>query len=597
MQAGVASTPGAAPHLIEFTEEKRQELLGLARDSLFFFGRGILGYKKLDDFQWEICQFLQGDAPYGRWLRGMVCAYRGSIKSTCTSQMFPLWRGLFRDTGCRGYPKADSFSAKLIENTDDNARVNHFEPLVETITEGPRAGMFQWLFSHMIPEGFAGTNSHQLSLRQDNPLAKPTLTYWGVDASFEGWHGQLVILDDPEGADAIKSKARNDDSYRAYGRCVPLLEEPVSDQILIVLTPWGDQPLAHRLRDRELKLPKERRAFVFFWRPLLKKNGQPEEPKRFPPHVIEMLRTDREIWESQYLLQKPNAAADIFQLDSARRYAFEWADGASRQVIRYPTISFDPEKLDEGLDPIQREIAHVRVKDLRTFIHADSKHKLDSAMRTKSTRPSRHALVVSGVAPDSHAFPLELWEGDPESDPGEMARVLISLAHKWEASEITFESIGYQYWFKQWVETIERNQINAIHRMVAAGRMRQEDARLRRSVSGRMIEAEKTNESKEWIYRERLSPWVNHGVLHFHLIDHHRLIHQMGNLTNESEEIDLVDCLSQGASVWKPPVDGFLHDRFRRQRKYVEQFVRDPLTGISRPWSRPASMSSLICNR
>jgi hypothetical protein len=203
--------------------------------------------------------------------------------------------------------------------------------------------------------------------------------------------------------------------------------------------------------------------------------------------------------------------------------------------------------------------------------------------------------MVTGVAPDFHVFCLDIWIGAPNDGIEIVCEKLISLTHRWNPEKISFESIGFQYWFKSFVEQRERERMNAILRLVAEGRMDRDRAEsLGRGVASRMVEADKTSQSKEWVYRESLSPWINHGIFHIHATQHHAFIRQLLSLTNEREPIDLVDCASQGPDVWQPPIDSFIESRFRRQRQYVEKFIHHPHTKIGQPWQRPSRIRGML---
>lgn len=211
-------------HVLEFNEAFRQEELLRGERSLFYFARMILGFERLNDWDFELCKALEASPPYEPWLRFLLSKYRGGYKSTVASQGYPLWRGAY----------IEDFSTKLIEGSSDNAKHNHFLPLVELFTSSPRAEYLRWLFKHRLPEGLAGWNSERLTFKKTNPLASDTLSYWGVNSKFEGWHGELVVIDDAQGTEVEGSNVGVSDAWRAYDRSVPLLTNPSTGQIIVV---------------------------------------------------------------------------------------------------------------------------------------------------------------------------------------------------------------------------------------------------------------------------------------------------------------------------------------------------------------------------
>jgi hypothetical protein len=100
-----------------------------------------------------------------------------------------------------------------------------------------------------------------------------------------------------------------------------------------------------------------------------------------------------------------------------------------------------------------------------------------------------------------------------------------------------------------------------------------------RSVANRMEAGSKTTESKEWMWREVLSPWVNTGIVHLHRLEHEALIRQMLRLWDEKQPVDLIDALAQGPQVWQPPADARFMEQpgFRARQEFV-QMVQSQLT-------------------
>ncbi len=124
-------------------------------------------------------------------------------------------------------------------------------------------------------------------------------------------------------------------------------------------------------------------------------------------------------------------------------------------------------------------------------------------------RPAKAALVVVGVAPDSHAFVVDYWVG--QEDIGVQADQAFRLYRKWQPHVVTSEAIGAQIWFKAFIESREMGDPNW-SRPMSAGFLSTPIAMPR--LSSRLQEAEKGIESKEAIFRESLSPWFNVGSLH-----------------------------------------------------------------------------------
>jgi hypothetical protein len=583
------------------TEALRLQLYEEGMRDLYFFAKGILGFDRLGPpVQTELCDFLQGRGAHGRWQRAMVVVYRGGYKSTITSQAWPVYMGAYcvdlaKDEPERWGHLAGGWACKLIENSSDNAKDNHVMPIVNLFRSSQRAEFLQWLLRHRLPKNLQGWNADGWTFIQPNALKKATLTYWGMESRFEGWHGDAVICDDLEGSDAEKSDVASKDAWRAYKAAVPLLEEQSTGQILLVGTPHGDDPLVYGVMERErdrdgnVIYDNERRKVKVFWLPLLDRSGKPHEPHRYRPNDIELLQLDGDTFDQQFMLRKKRGASMIFDEHAIRHFAMEWAD-PTRRVIRYRARKLDLERLNQdGTVKLLEEDCTVRVEQLRRYVHVDPKHRLDEMMKkgAKSRRPMRAAIVVTGVAPDFNVFPLEIWLADVGLD--ELTRKAMELHRKWKAYRMTFEAVGAQAWFETYLRDIERMQRTSLFWASVAGQV--DRAKIPGTIHSTLIEANKTNQSKEWIYRERVAPWVNFGGLHLHLVEHQPLIQAMLNVTSADQELDALDATSQGCDVWEAPADPrAVHREALRRKRFIDAYCRDPRTGfVNRSAARAAA--------
>jgi hypothetical protein len=537
----------------DFTEKYRQTERERGRKSLFYYNRQIVGWHWLGELQLDLCNFLEGRGPkYRPWNVALVCAFRGGVKSFCTSMGYPSWRGIHH----RG---DERFRVRLIENSSENAFRNHFDKLSQRFRLGAQADYLQWMYREEL-DNFRGWNSDEIL------FGNSSITYMGIDSRFEGFHGDLIIGDDLEGADADKTDSRNEDSYAAFTKMFPLLNVPEQGQILVVGTPHGRNPLVHRIRDEETERREKGRRYVeIFWAPKVKPDGTQNGPPFFNDDQLAFYR-NLPNWPDQYQLERRGSTSDIFNEQAINDYAFEWSDPSKTGII-YPAFHFDPNKVGtDGFVVPERKKEFIKVEHLRTYMHVDPTYKLQREMSQKNQgrRESKGAIVVVGVAPDRHVFPLECWHED--CDVTMLLQAIRRLARKWNVFKITFESTGSQVWLKDLMKSMEAQE-----RAGMPGRLR--------SVANRMEAGSKTTESKEWMWREVLSPWVNTGIVHLHRLEHEALIRQMLRLWDEKQPVDLIDALAQGPQVWQPPADARFMEQpgFRARQEFV-QMVQSQLT-------------------
>jgi len=549
----------------EMTEEFRQQELARGRASFFYFYSAICGFTADDpetglptigDLHREMCEFLE--SPF---LLAVICCFRGAGKSVAV-MVYILWRCLY----------IINFSALILSNSAENAKKLHFLPLIDLLTVSPRAEYLRWLFSHRIPPGLGDTNSEQLDLIRTDPLAPPAITYAGMDSKLEGKHPDLVALDDAEGADAEKSQNASESAMAAWERIQFLPKYPMRSQIILVGTPWGRKPIVWQLRDRvnwQSDADNATSSIKFFWRPIEDANGKPAWPERFPKEIIDTYRRNR-LDRSQRWLERDTGEISLFDMEAVRDSAYHWLS-PRKDEISYKGFRFDPDKIgSDGYVHPEQVPAVVRMRQLRFFIHMDPLHKTEATRRTPAhrLRPATAAIGVVGVAPDFHAFLIDYWLGD--ADLAGQAEELFRLYRMYAPMAVTYESIGAQAWLKSHIEMKEQENIN--WRRPKSSPLMGTQVNLPR-LSRRLSEAKKTTESKDWLYRESLSPWMNHGTFHLRL-DQNEAIKQLENVLNESYACDLVDLLAQGPPVWKPAASDGEALEFAERRAYVEGFVK-----------------------
>lgn len=564
-------------HVIEFTEEKRRELYHLGERNLHFFCKGILGMKDLDDdLHLDLAVYLTrffhpsllkklGIPSEHRLNRGAVVAFRGSLKSSIANQGLALHQGIY----------VHNHSTLVLEQKFDNA-AKHFKPLVRLFQEGARADFLQWLYQGRIPEGFRGWTSEELSFLRTDPLALPSIFYGGMDSALEGIHVNLIIADDPEGADESKANAPNAEAWSLLTeRCPPLLINPDQDRILLIGTPHGPNPCVWRLREDE----QARKVWAIFWRPLVDPTtGKVEFSKRFTANVVASLKVNDRLFRTQYQLEKAADRDQGIDLDQVLRWAWERLPGAR---IAYERDVLDWTDLDErGAPAVRIERNVVGLGDLRFYLHADPKHKEPG----QAARPSEAAIVVVGVAPDFHAFTIEDWGGDVGLE--EFVRRLYHFYRKYLPAQVTFESVGAQRWLLPYVQALEKTKFRELLSLPLPGRPAQRMPRL----SSKLVEAEKTTQKKLDFIVEGLTPWLYEGRLH--VGRHHKaLLAQMEAVGSETALKDRVDALAQGPPFWRPPVSAeALREIARRKRLADLLEPGDPVTGYRRPWCDPARL-------
>jgi hypothetical protein len=570
-----------APAIKKFTREYRRELFVLGQDCLWSYCTAILGMPDLtDDLHWDLCQWGQGRDPYKPWTRGLLSMFRGSLKSSIMNEGYVSHCSIY-------YPVLHGFdhSTKLIEQKADNAFRNHFYPIQYLFQYSSRADFLFWLYGdygpdkdmRRIPEGFVGWNTDQIDFIRSDAFSLPSITYGGLTSAFEGWHGNLVVGDDLEGADSDKSEVPSSEAWHFVTKvATPLLQRPDRDRILIVGTPHGDNPVVWRVRDWEEKNVKKGKQSVYsiHWKEILDENDKSRWPERFTDGVIAGLKMNPEMWDTQYMLRRRRSGIAIFDMGVIRDNFYRWE--ARGKLIGYNHREWNIEQLDDGGYPtFTSEFRTISVGSLRTFLHCDPKHR---DRTTDRKQPSQAALLVAGVAPDGHVFALETWVGDCGLE--QFAEKVFWYYRKWRPWRVTMEAIGAQTWFWDYARLLEKGKYRQIMSLPRNGEV---DALPK--LTRRLLEAEKKSERKEeWIISQ-LESWFNFRTLHLHE-SQENLLSQCESFPDPLGYLDLLDCLSQGPPVWPKGYKSAqeLMDRLKVENLHALTNPVDDITGYVRPW-------------
>jgi hypothetical protein len=578
-------------HVLTWTPEKRREIFEAGRD-LFVYCRGTLGFDKLTDhLHWDYCQFLQRPS-----LRKLVFLPRGAFNSSI---------------GTVGYASHCSIyipdhSTKLVEASSDNAKKNHFLPIYWLFTESRRADFLYFLYgdygddtlvdSHgvpldqdmrRIPENFAGWNSEQIDFIRRGELTLPAITYGGINTTYEGYHGDLVLGDDLEGADEDKAIAPNDDAWRFVDqRAVPLLKEPAKGRILIIGTLHGPDPVVLKIKEREREWRAKGNPPVWdiFWRPIIDSSGTCVFPERYPPETLSMLRQSKTMWKTQYMGELAPAEDSHFDPDQIRANAWQWV--VPNRLLSYRRKRFARSEVgslihdESGFPKIEEERATINPALLRPFMHCDPKH-----VKGAKYSDAEAAIVVVGVNWDQHVFELASWTGDVSLE--EFAEKIYHYYRKYRPWRVSMGAVGAEHWFVDYAKMLERGKYRQIPSLPNFGlpplMLPKLTARLE------MAKSHSQQAKDDWIVRQ-LESWYSFGLIH-HREQSEAFYSQIAQVGMPTGRRDLIDALAQGPKTWNfPRSDATADHRRSLITRTTTISPADPDTGYFNPWPTPGQL-------
>lgn len=563
-----------APAIAQYTPEYRREVFQRGHDDFYFFCKGILGFKDMvPGLHGDLCQFLMTP-----WTRALICAFRGSLKSSIATIGFTIHQSLY----------VPNHATKLVEQKEDNAKINHFRPITGMFRHSDRADFLYWLygpvdreedeFMHRIPDGFKGWTKSEINMLQTDPLMPPAITYGGIESAYEGYHGHTILMDDLEGADSDKSEVTSEDAYRFVTKVAPpLLVNPLLNRLMVVGTPHGENPVVWRIKEFEEMLQgKGKHVWDVWWKAVIDSEGKSRWPERFAPAVLEGLKLNRELWDTQYMLRRRVYGIGLFDTDAIKENFYTTTD--SKKLLRYKHREWDISDLDDDGYPVAKEeYRNVSLDSLRFYQLCDPKHR---DRTTDAKQPSEAAIVIIGVSHDGHIFVVATWSDDCGLE--KFAERVFLMYRKWRPHKVAFEAIGAQTWFWDYARLLQKNKYRSIVSLP------QLDGKIypMPPLTSRLVETDKsTSQSKhEWIIGQ-LDSWFSFGVLHLHDSQEH-LWEQVERFPDSSHPEDVLDALAFFPAIIPKGYQSAASKLEQKQRALLHKTVRDDddIVGYTTPW-------------
>jgi predicted phage terminase large subunit-like protein len=372
---------------------------------LYFFSRGILGYKDLTPrVHRELCDFMVAG---GR--RKLVLMPRSHFKTTVATIADTL-REVCTDPNQR----------ILLGNESGVNSESMLTEIKEHITNNPKLRAF---YNYIIPKNINETTwaKNQILLPRSLVAREPTISTIGTGGAVVSRHFNLMKFDDLIGEEALHSPAVMKKAIDWLNHSVSLLITPAIDRIHLVGTRWAYNDLyAHAI---------EKMGFEVFRRKAVVLNEAGEVEPLFSPRFdmeffASIIETDPQQWAAQYA----NDPSDTLFADFKK----EW--------LRYYTVAPDGNLrfVDyEGMTHI------VEFSKLRIYIHVDP-----SMGETLNADCS--AVMVVGVDSSGRVFLLDAWE--QRIDPINLTEKLFEVYERYSPKIMSIESTAFQKALRYFVE-------------------------------------------------------------------------------------------------------------------------------------------------
>jgi hypothetical protein len=392
----------------------------LGSRSLYFFAKGILGYKDITKRTHKpVCDLIQDLTKR----KVLVLLPRGCFKTTIGTIAFTIWYLI------NNPDRTVLIANQIIDN------VEYFISEISQHLDGSNPRMM-WLYPERIrPDGKwqPWTKRHLLLPGRDILSGTPSVSGIGTGTRAESRHYDIVINDDIIGEKAMSSNVEMTDAMIWHDYSISLSRDPSRMIERMYGTRWDMSDVySVVLKDPE---------YTCLVQPAIDPvDGTLFFPERLGHEVLAQIR-DRNFshYMSQYMNDPQNPEALEFKKSWLR--SFRLIQAKNSQGTLEPCA-----QLQDGT------LSACATMDIGIFLDpaasGDVEDILARQMRAGRARKANNAIVVLGVDGEGRYFVLEVWAGRGKVGTPEIEIVdkLITIAKQWHgySRKIYVEAFGAQ---------------------------------------------------------------------------------------------------------------------------------------------------------
>lgn len=388
--------------------DMREDLAEMGRGNLYFFAKGILGYKDMT----ERCH-------------GPLAAFADNHPAQFKMMLIPrdhFKTSLITIAGGLQRVVKNPESRQLLAN-ESSTNAERFLRAIRQHAESNK--IFRGLYSEVIPKDTRKVrwNDSELDFVRQGTYPEPTIDSIGMTGASTSRHYSHITVDDPISEEAVKSEKVMQDTITRLSGFMPLLSKPLEDTMWIVGTRWALWDCyAWFIEKFGDKMGKYFRSVI-----------DPEDGQLIFPELIspELLAMKREVlgeyrFSCLYMNNPRNVDVQDFNIEDLRFY--QWSADGAKITLFGPQMSI---------------IRQVAIDQLSIFVTVD----LAPAEVTDS---DRNAVCTVGITPWNEVIVLDMFA--KRCTPLEVIEHLFSLRARFGHYQLGIEDVAYQKAFKYFLK-------------------------------------------------------------------------------------------------------------------------------------------------
>jgi predicted phage terminase large subunit-like protein len=283
----------------EAGEVLRLNMRNMAKSSLYFFSKAVLGFDKLTfSLHKDVTEFLELPDR-----RKMLVLPRGHYKTTISTISYPMWLSI----------NNPNIRILLASSTTTNAQ----KMLGLIRAKWERCDMLRWLFPELLPDtGLTRWNDSCAVINRDKDFPEGTYEAIGAGGTAVSRHYDVIIEDDLVSEDHLISKEQMDKVISWHQYKESLFVSPGKGLDVLIGTRWAHYDLLSHVMETEHDRVRYVRSAT--------ENGVPIFPEEFTLQELERLLTvmGPYRYSCQYLNDPTQDTARKFEEGWLRYYEF-----------------------------------------------------------------------------------------------------------------------------------------------------------------------------------------------------------------------------------------------------------------------------------
>ncbi len=288
------------------------ELRDLAKKSLYFLSRAILGFPDLTPhLHQDVCDVVQNlDLKHQ-----LILLPRKHFKSTISTISFPIWLHIqdwIPQLSMRGS------DVRILIANESATNSEHFLSIIETLWDTNE--LLGILFPDMIPDKSTRKrwNAKEMLLNRKAVWPEASIETIGVGGAAQSRHYEIHILDDLIGKEAMESAVVMEKAITWYDYSESLSVSPIRYISRVLGTRWSKRDLYQHIMDKDAN------KFSPTYTRECRENGKPIFPEWYTNEYYEdLLAKNPAHYFSQYCNNPTDPAACDFKEQWLKYYTFE----------------------------------------------------------------------------------------------------------------------------------------------------------------------------------------------------------------------------------------------------------------------------------